>query len=111
MPALVVPKVQRPVVPAAHHHVVLVHTQRVHDGLLLRQHVVHELAVRETEFFDVIRRSGQERKLPGVQRERPHALLVVRQRLRALTGREVPQLHRAVVRARDDLRVILLGHD
>mmetsp|Transcript_9728 Transcript_9728/g.39391 ORF Transcript_9728/g.39391 Transcript_9728/m.39391 type:complete len:365 (+) Transcript_9728:110-1204(+) len=111
VPALVIPEVQRPVVTAAHHHVVLVHRERVHDRLLLRQHVVHEPAVGQRKLFDVIRRRRQERKLPGVQRERPHALLVVRQSVLALTRGEIPELHRAVVRAGDHLRVVLLRHD
>eukprot|EP00961_Rhodomonas_salina_P204101 2754095-Rhodomonas_salina.4 len=104
VPGLPVEELHVPVVLAGHEHVVVVDRDRVDDGPRTVD-VLHEGALRTLPLLDIVGGRGREEVLARVERHRAHALLVVRERRVRLAGRKIPQLDRAVVRARDDLRV------
>ena len=85
----VVPEVEAPVVAPRHEHPVLVHRGGVDDGVVPRQ-VAEELPVARLPLFEVVRGAAHEAELPRVRRQRPHRLLVVRQRRHALARRQIP---------------------
>lgn len=99
-----VPEVHRAVVSAGDQNPVGVHRQAVDYRVVARQ-ILNELALWALPLLDIVRRRRGEHVQGRMERERAHALLVIRQRGPGLAGGQVPQANRAVVTAANDLRL------
>lgn len=106
---LPVPEAHAPVVAAGEEDV-LVEGERVDDGVVAVA-VAHEGALGALPLLDAVGAARGEGELGGVDGEGADALLVVGEHAHGLAGRQVPEPHRRVERAADDLRVRLLALD
>mmetsp|Transcript_40194 Transcript_40194/g.94503 ORF Transcript_40194/g.94503 Transcript_40194/m.94503 type:complete len:344 (-) Transcript_40194:432-1463(-) len=101
IPRRVVPEGNDPVVPAAHGDAVVVDRQVV-DHAVVPRHILQKRSIPAAPLSTGVGGSGHEGVLKGGSGERPHALLVVRQRGPAFSRRQVPHFDGAVVGSCDD---------
>lgn len=105
-----VPQVHRSVVTAGHQNTFWVDRHAVDDGVVTGQ-VLNEVPLRASPLLDVVGAGRCEHVQRRVEDDAADALLVVGERAHALAGGQVPQPHRRVVTAGDDLRIRRLRND
>lgn len=106
---LPIPEAHAPVVAAGEQDV-LVGGERVDDGVVALE-IAHEGPLGALPLLDAIRAARGKGEFGRVQGERPDTFLVVREDTHGLASGQVPQPHRRIEGATDDLRVRLLTID
>ena len=103
VPRRIVPQVQRSIVPTRHEDTIVVHRQRIDDGLVTPI-TLQIPPILRLPLFEAIGRPRHKGAFKRRLTQGPDRLGMVRQRRHTLAGHQVPQSDGLIVTARNDVR-------